>query len=111
MAFISLADLSKSRWGTNSRLIDRVVAVSTTATTILPENPRRVAYLIINRSSSAGSVGFSRPHSYTTGVYLPAEGGVFGLDFETDGEAVGYRVYGVLAAGSGDFYTLEVILK
>jgi len=74
----------------------------------LKNNPRRVAWLICNRSSVDTAVGFDQEVSFSNGLFLGALGGTVSMAAEEDGEGVGYALYGVGNGSGGYWYVQEV---
>jgi len=102
-------EIASARFQAPNRMVERTVAVGTTVATVLPENPRRLMWVIMNRATNAGAIGFTPGVSFADGLLLGADGSSVSMSVDEDGEAVGYAVYGLLSSGSGTFYVLEVI--
>lgn len=105
----TLWEVAKERFKRPTTIRERVVSVATSATEILNNNPRRVFWMVCNRHTANGAIGFSPQVSFDTGLLLAANGGVASMTAEEDGEAVGYAVYGILQFGPGNWWVLEVI--
>jgi len=64
-------------------------------TQILQNNPNRVYTLIQNIGVDDIYLGFDNMVGYGHGIRLFAQGGAVSLDFRTDGETVGYELFGI----------------
>lgn len=101
--------VSLSRFDRPTRLIERRVSLTTSVVRILDNNPRRLAWIIMNRTASNAAIGFDMSVTYANGLLLAQNGGSMSMSVTEDGEATCYAVYGILEAGTGDFYVIEVI--
>lgn len=84
-----------------------VRTIGAAATEILPFNPNRTSYVIVNDNATAGRTtrGGTIPTA-TRGVPLDANGGVQSQTFEDVGEAVGGSLRAFLNGG-GEVYVEE----
>lgn len=103
------AEYSEHLFGGPTRPLEKVVSVQTTSTQLLENNPRRLAWLIINRSTSQGAIGFAPSTAFATGALLGASGGSASMAVFEDGEAVVQPVWGVQDAAAGNYYVQEII--
>jgi len=81
-------------------------------TQILQNNPNRVYTLIQNIGVVDIYLGFDNMVEYRHGIRLFAHGGAVSLDFRTDGESVGYELYGICKVESTSIvyvYTVNII--
>ena len=105
----SLYQYVKGRFGVPTTTIERRVTVGTAVTRLLDNNPRRIWWMAMNRSSSNGAIGFDQTLTFANGLLVGANGGMVSMDAETDGEGVGYAVYAINQTASGVWYVLEGI--
>lgn len=104
----SLWEYTFARFGSSTRLVDKVVTVGSAVKQLLPSNPRRVEWLVCNRSLSDGVIGFSEDLGFGSGLFVAANGGVVSMVAEEDGEGVGYPVFAVNNSAAGDWWIMEV---
>lgn len=85
------------------------VTIGTTQTQLLPANPHRVGWVLVNDNANAARIviGRSGVVSSTVGMPLDANGGLLSADFEQYGHAVGLPVYGAIATAQGTVYLEE----
>jgi hypothetical protein len=105
----SAARFAAARFGTQTRLRDRVVNVGTTIGEILGNNPDRLSWRVVNRSVNNGAIGFDRESTFANGYLVAAAGGTAAMDVEKDGEAVAQAVFAINDAAAGDWRVLEVL--
>jgi len=105
----SVYEYAYRRFGAATTLRTASPSVGTTTTRVLDNNPRRVFWLIVNNAVSDANIFFEGNASFGSGILLAANGGSASMSADEDGEVVGYAVYGALGAGTGMFYTIEVI--
>lgn len=104
-----LEELTVRWFGRRTTVVERVVTVDTTVSQILRNDPNRYFIALINEGSADCRVSTSPTITTSSGWLLPANGGVMVFDWQTDGEAVGYAVYAVAAAGSATIRLREVV--
>ena len=75
---------------------------------ILKLNPRRLSFLVVNRTSGLVDVGFRPDLPDGAGIILGGNGGALHCIWTEDGELVGSDVYARGNAG-GKLYILEVV--
>jgi len=86
--------------------IDDPVSCLTTVTSILPNNPDRLAVLLVNLGATAMYVAWDREVGADHGVYVAPEGGSFALIADEDGELVGYELFGIAITNANDIFTM-----
>jgi hypothetical protein len=106
---MKLSDLLKERFKVETRtnINPLVSSVGATATRVLPENPNRVAWIVINLSVNTVYLGLKNDVSASKGIALSGGGGLASMVFDEDFEMVGYEVYGIAPAGDSNIYVLE----
>ena len=87
---------------------EREVTLTGGVDKILKLNPRRLSFLVVNRTSGFVEVGFRPDLPNGTGIILGGNGGALHLLWTEDGELVGSDVYCRGTAG-GKVYVLEVV--
>lgn len=101
--------VTEKLFGTRLQLVDRTITLGATVTEILPNNPRRVGWVIVNRDISPIAIGFNRQITYDTGIIIGSNGGTATMHVTEDGECTSYSVYGLSATGLAPVYVVEVI--
>lgn len=83
-----------------TRLVRNPVAgtVGTTATQVLRNNPKRVAWLIVNRSANLMDLEFNPENVGSNAIPLKPDGGFASADIREDGELVLREVW--MSAGA-----------
>jgi hypothetical protein len=105
----SVTEYLKSKYGFYITSDERNVNVTGTVTRILGNNPRRVAWMICNRSTTPVSLSFKEETPYADGLLIPGYGSVVSMDVEEDGEAVIYPVYGRVDTGTARLWVWEAM--
>lgn len=95
------------------RRVDSKTASATSATAnntpLLPFNPKRVAWVVINTGANAARVARRAGVVTTTvGIPLAANDGLVGEHFEAAGESVKDPVYVLMATGDQTVYVEEI---
>lgn len=81
--------------------------VGTSATRILSNNPRRVAFVLINLGSYPIYLSPSNDPSTTKGIYIAESGGQISLNYENDFELTGGEFWAVADGGNSEIYVLS----
>ena len=92
--------------GTRSYPISDPVSCATTVTVILPNNPDRLAYLLVNLGETDMYVAWDRDVGKDHGAYVAPNGGSFSLLADEDGELVGYELFGISITDANDIFTM-----
>lgn len=97
------------RGGLRTRLAESDVSVTTTAIQLLPNNPNRLAWEMVN--NGIGRVDFTSKPPPVAGSSRPlgASGGFATMDAQDDGEATGWAQTGISAAGTNVVHITELI--
>lgn len=90
-------------------LRENLTAVATGVTDVLPNDPERLGWMIVNHGANIGYLGFSREVAVGNGVFLAAGGGSASVNIVEDQELVTRAVYGIMAVLGGNWYTVEVL--
>ena len=103
-----LSELSKARYSGNTIVQERAASVGTARVEILPNNPNRLSWDIINTSLIDIRVSSNPNLTMTTGFLLAPSGGVMGMDFQEDGDGAGYGIYAIASAAGASIWIREV---
>ena len=112
MAYKSLAEFLAARYGVLTEAKDNPVTnvAGTTVATFLRQNPKRLAFVVVNLGGLPVYVGFTGDLSATKGIYLAPNGGNLFSNFREDFHLVGYEWYCYAAAANTPIYVQEVQL-
>jgi len=104
----TLARYVRGLWGDKVRLVPKqVVAVLTTSTRVLKNNPRRFQALIINRGAGQVDLDWTPNLALGDGINLQSLGTLVITAFE-DGELVGQDLYAISSAAGNNLAVYEV---
>lgn len=101
-----LEELSIQRFGGHTYAVETLMYVDTARTRILPNNPNRIFLAIINEYPYDLRVSTDPNMNRFSGWLIPAQGGVFMMTWEEDGESVGYELF-----GAGDTTSLLIRVR
>lgn len=104
-----LEALSVGRFGGRTYGQENIVSVPVTRINLLPNNPNRVYWRLINEGAFDVRISTSPNLTVASGWLLQANGGLIDMTWEEDGETVGYQVYAIANGGANNVRTLEVI--
>lgn len=107
--FSPLEQMSMGRFGGHTYANERVVSVSTTRSSVLPNNPNRVYWQMINEGNNNVRISIDPAISDLTGWLLPAAGGVLFSSWEEDGESVGYEVFAISVLNNNNIRIRETL--
>lgn len=109
MPAMSWAELRANRQSRYNRNGDVTVTNAAGGSEVLPHNPRRIAFVIVNNEANAAHVtrGGHVPTT-TTGVRLDAAGGALQQTLEDDGTVVQQAVRVILETAAGVVYVEEI---
>ena len=82
--------------------------VGTGQTLIAPNNPERIALVIVNRDVNPIGLDFYPGVTLTNALTLAGGGAMLVLTADDDGELVTFPVFAISAAGGATVYVLEV---
>lgn len=105
-----VTDLSYDKFGSPTRVKQRVVTVTTSVTEFIKPDPNRVALLLINNSSSDVYISFDPTVSSSYGVPIGADGGSMKMSFDDYGEAITAGLYGVASSTPLSLTLIEVLV-
>jgi hypothetical protein len=78
---------------------------------VLPNNPNRFGFIIINLGLSAVYVAPDRAVSATRGIRLAPSGGSFSANWREDFQLVGWDWYAIADAAAQDVFVMEVVAR
>jgi hypothetical protein len=103
------AILGARRYDGPTRAKFNAVTVGTTTTRVLDNNPRRVAWMMVNISVNQGFANFDNSVSSSNGIILGAGGGSVSVEVDEDGETPAWEVFGVCTGAAGVWWVYEVV--
>jgi hypothetical protein len=102
--------MAKERVKRSTIVLNRLTnVVGTSATRIVPNDPKRLALLLVNTGASALWVGFSQSVAPGASILLGPYGGSLTMTLEEDHETVYYEIWGVAEGAPTTIACLEVI--
>lgn len=107
----NLAQVIEQAWKVGKvepRLDPATNSVGTSAVEILPNNPRRLAALIVNLSPNSVWVKPLADPSSSSGVLVPANGGTFSLIWSEDFHLVGYQWRAIASGLASSVLVIEL---
>jgi len=109
---MNVAELIEKRFGmvTKAQANPLVEEVMIAQTRVLPNNPNRLAWIILNLSANNVFIALDRKVSAAHGILLTPNGGSATMIYEEDFEATCWGVFGVAAADNSDIFALEVVI-
>lgn len=102
---------SAKRFGGPTDEKTRSVTIGTTPTQILDPDPNRIAWIIINLSSSDFYVSHRPGVSSSFGTIVTANGGDAGEDVDKHGSVVGKEVHAVAGTGGLTANVIEYFVR
>lgn len=103
------AEVSQWKFGGPTAPRMTSVTVGTTSTRLFKNDPRRVAWVVMNRSVNNGALGFNSDLTFANGFLMGANGGEAEALVDVDGEATTYEVFGINDGAAGVWAVLEVL--
>ena len=104
----ALSEYVKKKFGVETRSFPVADPVSclTTVTSILPNNPDRLGFTVVNLGATSMYVAWDRGVLPTHGILVAANGGTFSMIADEDGELVGYELFGISVTSANDIFTI-----
>ena len=103
------AQFTEERYKGPTTLREGTTPVATGATAILPNDPERLMWLMVNPVVNAGSLGFSREVTLAAGIPMAANGGIVSANVIEDAELIARAVYGIQDVAGATWYHVEVL--
>ena len=99
------------RFGVRTRAeVNPLVAqVGVAAIRVLPNNPDRLAWLIVNLSGNTLQLALDRGVGAARGILVQANGGSVGMVVDEDFDMVTYEIWGVATGAASNIYVLSVV--
>ncbi len=108
----SVAAYLEKKWGGPTRLVPFVaVAVLTTPTRVVQNNPRRFEWVAVNIGVAVVSIGWDSGIVAGTEIPLPPLGGSIIVLADEDGEMVTYDAWAIAAVAGNNLWVAEVVRK
>jgi hypothetical protein len=105
------AFFAQQRFGTRLVGLTSRPSASTTPTTILGPDAKRLFWMVVNRGATDVNLDFGTPAAAGNGVLLAAGGGFASMQVDEDADTVTYFVSVVAASGTPQLwvYTLAAV--
>jgi len=106
-----LKDVINDKFGLNTRSItNRLLnTIGVTVAQVLPHDPNRLSWTVINLGANNVYIHSTRDVSATQGILLTPNGGSVTMTWEYDFDLVGYEVWGISAGAGNAIYTIEIV--
>ncbi len=104
-----LEGLSIQKMGGRTFGRDTVTSVPTTRIDLLPNNPNRIQWVMINEGVNDVRISNDPAITASSGWLLAANGGVISMDQFFDGETPGYTVYAIANGVASNVRIREVL--
>ena len=99
-----------ARWfGGPTQIRETRPVMGLTPSRIIPNNPRRVFWQVVNRSVNNVSFGFDNTVTTANGYPLAPSAGFASMAVQTDGEGVAYELIGIADVAPSSLVVFEVI--
>lgn len=103
----SLAELVRERFGGDTTARETVISVDTSRTRLVPNNPNRFRWMLINEGGNDVRVSIDPNLTASSGWLLPANGGVLEMNWWDDGSVVGAELFGFASGAASNVRVLE----
>ena len=107
-----LRDLIDKKFEVRTRPVEDeggVPSLGTTAQEVLPNNPNRLAWILVNLSENTVYLALKSDVSSSSGIRLDANGGSAGMVWDEDFDVTGWAIYGVAADVNSAIFAYEVV--
>ena len=106
----ALARYVAKKFGVKTRTIVNPIvnACAVTPTTLLRNNPDRLASIVVNLGATAMYIAWDQGVGANHGIYVAPNGGSQSFLADEDGELVGYELIGIAITGAVDVFVVEV---
>lgn len=107
---MSLEALLKRQFGVRTRAEENplISSLGTTAAKVLPNDPDRLAYLVINLSANVVYVSLHNDVADDKGIRLDPSGGMMSAIWSEDFQLVGWELWGVADGATSAIYAIVV---
>jgi hypothetical protein len=96
---------------TEPRINPDTGSVGTSVVRVLPGNPNRFAFVVINLGTAAVYLRPDRDVSASAGIRLAPSGGSFAANWREDFHIVGWDWYAIADAAAQSIFVLEVVAR
>lgn len=109
---MNVAKLIERQFGIVTRVNQNpdAISIGTDVEQIMPNNPNRLGYTVVNLSANSVYIAYDRGVGATHGILLTANGGSVSSIFQEDFEACCWSVFAVASGAASDIYVLEVLI-
>lgn len=102
------AQYSLKRFGAHTRVVERRTLIDGNVQQVLRNNPRRIHWLMMNRSGADLQFQFDAQINTAASLFIAPSGGWISLNLDDDGEICTYEAFAQGLINSGSFTTYEV---
>jgi hypothetical protein len=108
---MTLKDLLLEQFKVKTRTIVNPLraTLDTTAKKVLDDNPNRLAWIIVNLSTTTAYLGLDRDVGANKGILLSPNGGSAMMIWDEDFETTGWEIWGKAGADGSPIYVIEVV--
>lgn len=103
------AAYAAARFDGPTRILERDVTIGTSVAQILDNNPKRVAWTIMNNGANDIGTGFTQQVTTAQSFKLASSGGAQRCIVEQDGEEVTYPLFGISGTAGNNVHIVEVM--
>jgi len=98
---------AQAKYGISTNTVENSVTVSTTPVRVLINNPNRLSAILSNIGSENVFISTNSSVTATSGIQLPADGGVMSTNYYEDFDQVTRNLYAIAASGSTTIHVIE----
>lgn len=109
IAGATAAEFAQARFGGPTRVQSTTMTLTTAWVQVLPSNPRRVFWTVINRGVVNAAIDTELSSTFANGILLGAAGGYASMDVLEDGESVAWPLFGGTESGTAVLRLVEVM--
>jgi len=103
------SDFTFKKFGRQTYLRRSTPTIGTTPVIILPNDPNRLFYFVMNRSSVNIEIDWVEDITFGNSLLIIANGGSIQQNIEDDGDVVAWSVYGVAALAGSNIFIMEIL--
>ena len=109
---MSLSTLIEREFGVKTGSSENPItdSVGLTAARVLPNNPNRLGWILVNLSVNLIYLGFSPDVSTSKGIQVGANGGMTSMMYREDFELTAHEVYAIAAGANSAIYVVETLI-
>lgn len=109
---MTLSKLIEKQFGVATRPIVNPLIAATpgvAAVRLLPNNPDRLAWILINLSVNPMYINLTDAVSAINGIYVPPNGGFVGMVWDEDFQMLAWEWWVITPAGASNLLVIEII--